>query len=99
MRANRAATLLVSNLIVAASAATAQTVAFIGNEFQVNTYTAGAQIGPGIARENNGDFVVVWQSEQDQDGEGKGVFGQRFSSSGAPLGAELQINVYTTNQQ
>ena len=34
-----------------------------------------------------------------QDGSSLGVFGQRYASSGAPLGAEFQVNTYTTNIQ
>src|SRR5262249_1356301 len=45
-----------------------------------------------------GDFVVVWSSNY-QDGSGTGVFGQRYSSTGAALGAEFQVNTYTTNPQ
>jgi hypothetical protein len=45
----------------------------------------------------DGDFVVVWQSPQDGDDEG--VLARRFSSAGAALTAELQVNVTTVNPQ
>ena len=45
-----------------------------------------------------GNFVVVWAS-LGQDGSGSGIFGQRYASSGAPLGGEFQINSYTTGFQ
>src|SRR5207247_1905087 len=41
---------------------------------------------------------VVWQSYT-QDGSFYGVFGQRYASSGAPLGPEFRVNTYTPNGQ
>jgi hypothetical protein len=49
----------------------------LGGEFQVNTYTTGNQDGPAVAMDAAGNFVVVWRSEG-QDGDGGGLFGQRF---------------------
>jgi hypothetical protein len=70
----------------------------IGDDFQVNTYTTFAQEYPDVALDDDGDFVVVWQSYH-QDGSVRGVFGRRFSSAGAGLGGEFQISVYTTSHQ
>jgi hypothetical protein len=71
----------------------------LGLEFQVNTFTPDQQIQPAIAMDPTGQFVVAWQSRS-QDGADFGVFGQRFTSGGTPLGAEFQINTRTTlNQQ
>src|SRR5262245_40022957 len=88
-----------SLLLSTASLAFAQAPVRAGGEFQVNTYTANHQTNDerSLAVGANGDFVVVWQSEQ--DGSGYGVFGQRFASSGARLGAEFQINSYTSGSQ
>jgi hypothetical protein len=69
-----------------------------GGEFQVNTYTPGTQRYPAVAIDQAGNFVVVWVSAL-QDGSSLGVFGQRYAASGAALGAEFQVNVYTTNDQ
>jgi hypothetical protein len=70
----------------------------IGPEFRVNTYTTGYQYHPAVASDWAGNFVVVWQ-----DGSGyvpgRGVFGQRFDSSGAPVGPEFQVETYTTGFQ
>jgi len=71
--------------------------ATVGAEFQVNTYTTQQQGGAVVAAAIDGDFVVVWQS--DQDGDGYGVFGQRYTSAGAAVGAEFQVNTYTTGPQ
>jgi hypothetical protein len=71
----------------------------VGAEFQVNTYTTGSQFDPAAAADADGDFVVVWQSYGGQDGSYNGVFGQRYTSAGAALGAEFQVNTYTTGGQ
>jgi hypothetical protein len=70
----------------------------VGGEFRVNTYTTSTQAYPAVATDNGGNFVVVWHSLQ-QDGSLLGVFGQRYASSGAPLGGEFRVNTYTTSYQ
>jgi hypothetical protein len=71
----------------------------LGPEFRVNTYTTNDQRYPSVALAGgSGDFVVVWQSES-QDGSSYGAFGQRFSASGAPLGAEFRANTFTPGNQ
>jgi hypothetical protein len=69
-----------------------------GGEFGVNSYTTGLQQQPIVAPAANGDFVVVWSSDG-QDADSHGVFGRRFDASGTPLGAEFQVNSYTTGGQ
>jgi hypothetical protein len=76
----------------------AESQAPAGTEFQVNTYTTSTQRLAAAAADANGDFVVVWSSIG-QDGSGWGIFGQRFTASGAPRGGEFQVNSYTTNDQ
>ncbi len=70
----------------------------VGNEFQVNSYTTSWQSSPALATDSVGNFVVVWDSS-DQDGSSLGVFGQRYDSAGGPLGNEFQVNSYTTGNQ
>jgi hypothetical protein len=70
----------------------------VGPEFRVNTYTPGNEFGSSIAADALGNFVVVWQSSS-QDGSLTGIFGQRYASSGAPLGPEFRVNTYTTSNQ
>jgi hypothetical protein len=69
-----------------------------GGEFQVNTVTINNQTNPAVAIDPNGDFVIVWES-LNQDGGGKGIYGQRYNSLGVPQGGEFQVNTYTTNDQ
>jgi hypothetical protein len=71
----------------------------LGGEFQVNTYTTGFQVYPKLAADADGDFVVVWQSTGQDGAGGRGVFGQRFDSSGTPLAAEFLVNTYTPGHQ
>jgi hypothetical protein len=70
----------------------------VGTEFQVNTYTTNAQRSPAVGMNEAGDFVVVWSSLA-QDGHSWGIFGQMFDSAGSPVGAEFQVNTYTTDHQ
>ena len=94
-------------LLVVAATASAQ-VRPVGTEFQVNTYTSGDQYqtGRAVCTAGNGDFVVVWQSGSPYggsvngaDGDGTGIFAQRYASSGASKGTEFQVNSYTIGSQ
>ena len=74
-----------------------------GTEFRVNTYTTDFQNSPSVASDSGGNFVVVWQSFSQEGASvayaSYGVFGQRYGSAGAPLGAEFRMNSYTTGGQ
>ncbi len=70
----------------------------VGEEFQVNTYTADRQTDPAVAADPSGNFIIVWQSDW-QDGSQGGIFGQRFDAEGDPVGEEFQVNTYTTRAQ
>ena len=67
-------------------------------EFMVNTYTIQAQDKPQIGADDNGDFVVTWES-LGQDGSFEGTFARRVSAAGAPFGPAFQVNSYTVNNQ
>ena len=94
----RAVLLLVVLAAFAPRAAFSQGGAPLGPEFRVNTYTTSNQLYPSVARHPQGDFVVVWTSNT-QDGASLGVFGQRYSNAGVPLGPEFRVNTYTTGAQ
>ena len=70
----------------------------LGGEFRANSFTPNSQRFPAIDVDADGDFVVAWVSFL-QDGSENGIFGQRFSSAGAALGPEFQINVTFTGDQ
>ena len=72
----------------------------IGREFQVNSYTTNYQELGAVAIDDDGTFLVAWQSHSGQDGaDGPGVFAQRFALAGGPVGSEFQVNTYTTSSQ
>jgi hypothetical protein len=72
-----------------------------GTQFQVNSYATGGQFRPSVAADQDGDFVVVWDSNGSPgtDHSSYSVQGQRFASSGTPQGAQFQVNAYTTGYQ
>ena len=76
-----------------------------GPEFVVNTTQYQDQGGYfyrntlDVCRSANDQSVVVWQGGGDQDGDGLGIFAQRFGPGGTPADGEFQVNAYTTNSQ
>ena len=73
----------------------------IGAQFQVNAYTAYDQVNPSVASDTAGNFVVVWESQGSAgtDTAGRSIQGQRYDASGSAIGAQFQVNTYTTNPQ
>jgi hypothetical protein len=72
-----------------------------GTQLQINTYATNAQQRPSVGMDANGNFVVVWESDGSSlgDSSGRSIHGQRLAANGTPLGAEFQVNTYTTNNQ
>lgn len=73
----------------------------LGPRFQVNSYTTNHQVHPAVARDGSGNFVVVWTSvgSSGTDTSGGSVQARRFEADGTPLGAEVQVNLFTTGHQ
>ncbi|MEH6631655.1 MAG: Ig-like domain-containing protein [Halopseudomonas aestusnigri] len=75
------------------------------SERQVNSYTFGSQSDFSVAMLSGGGWVVTWTSINDQDGSDSqdgsysGVFGQAYHADGNKLGAEFQVNTYTSIHQ
>jgi hypothetical protein len=69
-----------------------------GAEFQVSSFTANSQALPSIAMDDDGDFVVTWNSFH-QDGSHYGVYAQRFNRTGVPQESEFRVNAFTANRQ
>ena len=70
-----------------------------GGEFRINVHTTNNQSSPSVAMDASGDFVVAWQS-RDQDGSYEGIFARRYQADGTALDAnDFQVNTYTTNRQ
>lgn len=70
----------------------------VGGEIHVSTTTADNQYQPTVTGLPGGGSVVVW-SANGQDGSDLGVFMQRFDSAGHAVGAETQVNTYTSLNQ
>ena len=70
----------------------------LGNEFQVNTLTAGNQISPVAAMDDAGNFVISWSSRE-RDGHAMDVLAQRFDAQGARVGPEFPVNHVTRDSQ
>ena len=73
----------------------------IGGQFPVSAPTSAFQRSPSIASDSAGNFVVVWQSDESagSDSSGFSVQGNRFDTSGSPIGGEFQVDTYTTGNQ
>ncbi|MEM9597290.1 MAG: hypothetical protein AAGD06_23685 [Acidobacteriota bacterium] len=91
-------TLLGSTLLGLTLGAGAHAQAPVGGDVWVNSHRPGNQVHADVAVRAAGDFLVVWQS-RDQDGDCDGIFGRRVDARGLPIGGEVQLNVYTTSCQ
>src|SRR5262249_44866523 len=69
----------------------------VGAEFRAGSYLPPTQFFPTVAVHPSGGFIVTWGGAGSSDSAG--VFAQRFSSSGSPLGGEFRVNTYTTGDQ
>ncbi len=58
----------------------------------VNSETLNVQRLSDVAIDVDGDFVIVWQS-LDQDGSGYGVYAQRYDPSGNPIGGINEVQL------
>ncbi len=74
----------------------------VGGELQLNTFTAGDQVDPAVARLETGNYVVVWfntAGSAGTDTSGESIQGQLVGAGGALQGGEFQVNSYTTGNQ
>lgn len=71
-----------------------------GTETRANPTGEGtvAQYEPSITALAGGGFMAVW-TDASKDGNGSGIYGQRFTALGVPAGPVLQINSYITTTQ
>lgn len=70
----------------------------VGAEFRVNDYLPGEQGHPSLAMDGQGNFLLAWQSP-DQDGSDFGVYARRYNASGAAISGEFRVNVKTSGRQ
>lgn len=64
----------------------------LGGEFMVNTVTGSRQLSPAVAMNNDGDFVVVWESQDIPEIGKRAICAQLYNRSGIPVGGEFIIN-------
>ncbi len=64
----------------------------LDDAFLVNSETVSAQQYSTVAMDNDGDFVVTWQS-LDQDGSGWGVYAQRYDTVGIQIGGTDEVQM------
>ena len=65
----------------------------------MNTQTAGDQFYPRVTGLADGGFIICWTSNNAQDGDGYGNYGQRYNAAGVKAGIEFRINNYITGNQ
>ncbi len=61
----------------------------IGAEFQANNLTTDQQSKPSVAMDSDGDFVVAWQSFENNQNH---IFTQRFNPDAIAQGSAIKIN-------
>jgi len=71
----------------------------LGEEFQVNTTSAGNQAEPAVAMDAAAGFIVAWQGPGFIEENREDIYAQRFDPNGAPAGEEFLVNSYTDDQQ
>ena len=69
----------------------------VGGEFLINTTTENSQTKPEVSMQNDGTFVVVWESWNQVDL--KDIFMQRYDANGNKVGDETLVNTTTVNGQ
>ncbi|MCE2659636.1 MAG: DUF4347 domain-containing protein, partial [Rubrivivax sp.] len=74
-----------------------------GGETRVNTSTDGQQTliwsTRQVAMDSNGNVIVVWEDGAGIDGDGSGVFAQRYGANGVPQGGQFRVNSVTSGNQ
>ncbi len=64
----------------------------LGDAFEVNATTKNAQRYSAVAMDDDGDFTITWQS-MSQDGNGYGIYAQRYDNSGIAIGGTNALDV------
>jgi len=64
----------------------------LGSEFRVNTYTNEKQLYPVVAMDNDGGFIIVWESMNIPEQGKKAICGRLYDSNGLNIGPEFVVN-------
>jgi hypothetical protein len=73
----------------------------VGSQVQVNTYVLDWQEGPTVAIDNDGNMIIIWESEGSlgNDSDAYSIQAQYYDASKTPAGGEFQINTHTPGDQ
>jgi hypothetical protein len=69
-----------------------------GSIIRINTYATGNQLLADVTLLANGGYVIAWTSEG-QDGDGTGVYLQRYGANGTKAGGEVHVSTSTIGIQ
>ncbi|MDY0874496.1 cadherin domain-containing protein [Dongia rigui] len=70
-----------------------------GADFLVNSGRSDSQTFPSVAGLIDGGLIVVWVSDNGQDGDQRGVYARRYNSAGVAVGGEFLVNSITAGSQ
>jgi len=76
-----------------------------GPQFAATGAEPGSKRAPSAAVDSSEGFVIAWQNDgtspdyDSPDGDGSGIFAQRFDFDGAPIGPQLQVNASVAGNQ
>ena len=70
----------------------------MGSQTRVNSVINGNQDISAITGLDGGNFVVTWQTEN-EDGDGQSIAAQLYNSSGQKVGSAIQVNTATAGSQ
>jgi beta-lactam-binding protein with PASTA domain len=69
-----------------------------GSQIEISPYDTDGQRLPDVDMADNGDFVVVWMSD-DEDGDGQGIYARRYNSDGSPKATDFRVNSGSADEQ
>jgi hypothetical protein len=67
-------------------------------EFTVNSVSSGQQLNPDISMTPGGNFVVVWEDDQDKNGFYQ-IYARGFRADGVELFHDITVNSVSSGQQ
>jgi len=71
----------------------------LGEQFIVNKTLAEAQQYPQIAMNNQGEFVIVWETKIEAHTIERDIFARLYNNFGQPIGDEIQLNTFVEGDQ
>lgn len=70
----------------------------LSDPWKVNTYSDWMQLTPAISMNENGEYVIIWTTQYQEDDD-REIFGQRYDSNDVAVGGEFHVNKYTEGWQ